>query len=123
MRVAAARWLTTRSRPPAHVGDGAGLGRAVEAREVEQVADESLEPRRLGLDLAREDERLLDVAVGRGGLGGLGEQLDAGDRRLEFVARVGDEVAAHAVEPRPLGDVRDDRDAPCPPSSGTTSSR
>ena len=39
----------------------------------------------------------------------LGEHLERADRRLELVAHVGDEVAAHALDPVHLGDVVDER--------------
>ena len=34
-----------------------------------------------------------------------GEQTHRADRRLQFVADIGDEIAAHAVEPKRLGPV------------------
>ena len=39
----------------------------------------------------------------------LGEHLERADRRLELVAHVGDEVAAHALDPMDLRDVVDER--------------
>ena len=89
------------------VGDFAARRGSLKPRQVEQVAHEALEPYGLRLDLRREQQRLLDIAVRGGVSGGLGEQLDAGDRCLELVARVGDEVSAHSVEPRALGHVGD----------------
>ena len=41
---------------------------------------------------------------------GLGQQTERADRRLQLVADVGDEVAAHGLEPAALGDVVDDDD-------------
>ena len=72
-------------------------------RELDELVDQLGQPRALVLHPAGEPADGLGV-VGRVG-DGLGEQRQRADRRLELVADVRDEVAAHGVEPARLGDV------------------
>ena len=75
--------------------------------EVEQVVDDAREA--IGLAHDPVGELLHDArVVGRGHR--LGEQPERADRRLQLVAHVGDEVAAHALDAPRLGDVARERD-------------
>ena len=90
-----------------------GLLVGLDAGELEEVVDGAADAERLG-------EHALGQAVGDGGvvLGQqrLGEQRQGADGRLQLVADVGDEVAAHRLEAAPVGDVVDDHEHAEPPA-------
>ena len=77
--------------------------RGLQPAELDDLVGEAGEP--IGLDGEPLREALDLVRLVGGGLEGLGEQPDRADRGLELVADVGDEVAAHLVEPVRLGAV------------------
>ena len=64
----------------------------LDAREVEEVLDEALQPCRVALDDAEEALGSLGI-LGERHLHGLGGREDGGDRRAQLVRDVGDEVA------------------------------
>ena len=78
---------------------------ALQPRQLDQLADHVAQPVRLGEHLLAEPAHRLGV-VGRFQQR-LGEHPHRADRRLEFVADVGDEVAAGRLHPGVLGLVVD----------------
>ena len=83
----------------------------LEPGQAEQVEDQLVEP--LGLLVDSLEEPGVDRLVVEGPVQqGLGVGLDRGQRRLELVGGVGDEVLPHPLEPAQLGDVVEDETAP-----------
>ena len=85
----------------------------LDAAQLEQVVDGAADAERLGRACAR--PALGDHAASSSA-SSVSASRPARRRRLQLVADVGDEVAAHGLEPPPLGDVVDDHDAP--PTAG-----
>ena len=81
----------------------------LEPGQAEQVEDQLVEP--LGLLVDPLEEPDVDVLVVEGPVEeGLGIGLDRGQRRLELVRGVGDEVLPHPLQAAELGDVVEDQD-------------
>ena len=76
---------------------------ALQPGQVDQLAHEPAEP--VGLVRHPAGEALHRLGVVGGALDRLGEQRQRADRRLQLVPDVGDEVAAHRLDPAGLGDV------------------
>ena len=74
----------------------------LDAREVEQVVDDTADPEGLVVDTTGQALGHLGVGLGHQCLG---QQPECTDRRLQLVAHVGNEIAPDLLEPAPLGDV------------------
>ena len=79
----------------------------LDAAELEQVVDGAPDAERLGQHPLGQPAGDRGVVLGEQRLG---QQRQRADRRLQLVADVGHEVAAHRFEPAAVGDVVDDRE-------------
>ena len=105
---AAGRSWSTASSTRTSSGNGARCRRLLrlDDAEVEEVVDDARQALRLLHDPIGERTGHRRVVLGDQGLG---QHLQRADRRLELVAHVGHEVAAHALDPVHLRHVGDER--------------
>ena len=75
-----------------------------DAREFEEIVSEARETNGMVADDFQEAAIVFGIVEGAGEQG-FGEALNGGERRLEFVGDVGDEILAHTLEAAEFGDV------------------
>ena len=88
---------------------GEKMGAHLDARQGQEIVDQALHALRLALHDVEEALPGLGI-VARGALQGLDEAEDRGQRRAQFMARIGDEIGPHGLQPPGRGEIAEEQD-------------